>query len=91
MEKQFRMLKLIIDFHTEARQALEAGVDVDQVGGLPVLDEIARTKYIPEEELTRFDTIAEHVTEQLSALASASAGTRQRRGDSTEVDGTKAD
>jgi len=84
MQKQFRILKLIIDFYTEAREALEAGAEVDRIGGLPVLDEIARAKYIPEEESERFEAIAEHVTEQLSRLATESVGARRRRDEAEE-------
>ena len=71
MKKQFLILKLIIDFYRQARRAVEAGADLGPIGGLPVLDEIARVKYIPEDQLDRFERIAEHVTEQLIQLAPA--------------------
>ena len=51
-----------------AGRAVEAGADLADIGGLPVLDEIARAKYIPEDQLDRFERIAEHVTEQLTQL-----------------------
>jgi len=68
LKKQFLILKVIIDFYEQARRAVEAGADLADIGGLPVLDEIARAKYIPEDQLDRFERIAEHVTEQLTQL-----------------------
>jgi V/A-type H+-transporting ATPase subunit A len=68
LKKQFLILKLIVDFYRQARPVVEAGADLARIAGLRVLEEIARAKYIPEDQSERFQSIARHVTEQLLAL-----------------------
>ncbi len=84
LAKQFRMLSLIIDFYTQSRQAVEAGAELGRIGGLPVLDEIARAKYIAEDQLERFDRIAQHVTEQMAELVPKEPGADEVVGASQE-------
>ena len=56
LDKQYKMLKIIIDFKKEAERALEAGVYLNEVLGLEeVRDRIARSKYVREEELEKID------------------------------------
>src|SRR5699024_7318126 len=50
-EKQYRMLRLILQFGERGRAALDAGVNLSQVLGLPVRERIGRAKYIRESEL----------------------------------------
>lgn len=56
--KQYKMLKLIVEFKREAERALEAGVYLNKVLALEeVRDRIARSKYVHEDELTKIDEI----------------------------------
>ena len=48
--KQAGMLKTILTFHENASAAVARGADVKDIAALPVKEEIARMKYIPEEE-----------------------------------------
>jgi len=48
MIKQYEMLKTILHFHKQALAAINAGVDTVDIFKLPVREEIARAKYIPE-------------------------------------------
>jgi len=48
MNKQYEMLKTVLHFHKQAVAAIEAGVETAEIFKLPVREEIARAKYIPE-------------------------------------------
>ena len=61
LEKQYRMLKLVLLFKKEAGRALEAGVYLNKILGLEVRDKIARAKYISEDDIKRTDEIAEEL------------------------------
>lgn len=56
LDKQYKMLKIIIDFKKEAERALEAGVYLNEILALDDLrDRIARSKYVKEDELQKID------------------------------------
>jgi V/A-type H+-transporting ATPase subunit A len=48
MNKQYEMLKTVLHFHKQALTAIDAGVETADIFKLPVREEIARAKYIPE-------------------------------------------
>lgn len=68
--KQFRLLRLIMTYHRLATRELEKGRPIEELIDLPVQEEIARAKFIPEEEMERFDRLEEKVAEQLAGEAS---------------------
>lgn len=70
LAKQYKMLKLIIEFYHLGQKALDAGAEFSQVVSLPVRERIGRAKYIPESQLEQLDEIAEELREQMSALMS---------------------
>jgi Archaeal/vacuolar-type H+-ATPase subunit A len=49
IEKQYEMLKVILKFHEYASDALGRGTSVEKIADLPIRDEVARMKYIPQE------------------------------------------
>ncbi|GAB7308109.1 MULTISPECIES: V-type ATP synthase subunit A [Enterococcus] len=57
--KQFKMLENILYFDEQAKRALQLGAYLDDItkGTTDLRERIARSKYIPEEELTRLDAI----------------------------------
>jgi V/A-type H+-transporting ATPase subunit A len=67
LRKQFLLLKLIMRFHAVANQELAKGRGVDELLGLPVQEDIARAKFIPEDDLDRFTKLEEEVASQLTA------------------------
>ncbi len=69
MRKQYKMLKLILEFHKGALRALDSGAEFSQIIDLPVRERIGRAKYITEQELDRLDDIMKEVKEQLESLA----------------------
>ena len=69
MNKQYKMLSLVMMFYYEAQKALALGADFDAVIKLPIRDDIARFKYIPEQEVDRwFDLRKEQLLAQLGEL-----------------------
>jgi V/A-type H+-transporting ATPase subunit A len=72
-EKQFRMLRNIVAFYDQAREALERGADIDRIVELDVLEAIARAKLIDEDNLEEFDAIRARIEEQLDALTAAAS------------------
>ena len=70
LNKQYKMLNLILSFKHEAERALEAGVYLDKVLKLPVRDRIARSKYISEEEISKMDDILVELKSEMNKLIS---------------------
>ena len=68
LEKQYRMLKLVILFKKEAERALEAGVYLNDILNLEVRDKVARAKYIEEKDIKRTDEIAAEVKAAIDEL-----------------------
>ncbi len=69
LAKQFRLLQAILAYYHYAKRALEAGTDLNALISLPVREEISRAKFIPENELQRFDEIKKHAAAQAAAAA----------------------
>ena len=75
LNKQYKMLKLILFFRKEAEKALEAGVYINEILNLAELrDKIARSKYITEGELSKIDGIAAEVTATIDELIKEKGG-----------------
>lgn len=70
LNKQYKMLNLILSFRHEAEKALEAGVYLDKVLKLPVRDRIARSKYISEKEISKMDDILVELKSEMNKLIS---------------------
>jgi V/A-type H+-transporting ATPase subunit A len=67
LEKQFKMLHAIMHYHHAVKEALDEGVDIDALTALPVLERIARSKLVPEEEMDQVDQIIGEIDEQVGA------------------------
>ena len=70
LEKQHKMLKLVLEFSKEANRALDNGVYLDKILELPIRDKIARSKYIPETEMARMEEISKELTKEVDNLIS---------------------
>ena len=69
LNKQYRILKLILTFYNESVNALEKGVDVKNILKMEVREKIARAKYIAEDEIADYMTAAsEELTKTLDSL-----------------------
>ncbi len=69
-DKQYKMLKLMLEFYDLANDAVARGVAARDIAELEVKDDIARLKYVPEEELDRaIEEIRKKMKAQIEALA----------------------
>ena len=68
--KQYKMLKAVLSFQVEAKRALDAGVYLDKILKLPIRDRIARSKYIPENEINKIDDIIVELKQVIDNLIS---------------------
>ena len=68
IEKQYKMLSLILDFKSKAKNALDSGVYLDKILNLDVRDKIARSKYIPENQLSKIDDIFSELKKDIEEL-----------------------
>lgn len=62
-EKQYQMLDVILTFEREIREANRLGTYYDEIatGSQALREQIARMKYIPEEEMNRFAELREKI------------------------------
>ncbi len=66
--KQFKMLKLIVDFYYQAKRALGRGVSINDILNVPCREQIGRAKYVSEEDLKKLDEIHDDMSKQLAEL-----------------------
>lgn len=71
LNKQFKMLKLIVDCYEKSLNALKAyNVNIEDILSMPVREDIGRCKYIEESELFKLDELANKVAKQIEELIS---------------------
>ena len=69
LNKQYKMLKLILTFHELAREAVAKGANFNKVLELPVRESIGRFKYIEEKDIdASYDELMEEMKKSISAL-----------------------
>ena len=66
LDKQYKMMKLIMLFHEEALRAVGRGANLQEILDLGVREQIARARYIVEEDLAQFDQIEAAIREQIA-------------------------
>jgi V/A-type H+-transporting ATPase subunit A len=71
MEKQYEMLKTVLHFESQALAAIEAGVETADIFKLAVREEIARAKYIPQDDIAKIPKIRETIEQQMKQLQTA--------------------
>ncbi|HZJ98417.1 MAG TPA: V-type ATP synthase subunit A [Tissierellaceae bacterium] len=70
LEKQNKMLKLVLKFYDEGLRALKSGVYLRDIEHMEVRDKIARTKNIREDNIDQIDQIAQELKEEIDSLIS---------------------
>jgi len=68
LEKQNKMLKVIMTFHSASLEALSKNVDIEDIIELPVRERISRAKYIEERNIADFDDIEADIKKQIAKL-----------------------
>jgi V/A-type H+-transporting ATPase subunit A len=69
-EKQFKMLNNILFFNQEAQRGIQLGAYVNEIinGTVSIRERIARSKYIPEEEMDRLDEIHNEIHQTIQTI-----------------------
>ncbi|MEM4298115.1 MAG: V-type ATP synthase subunit A, partial [Nitrososphaerota archaeon] len=68
-QKQFRMLKMFVNFYEQALAAINKGVKIEDIRALKVITKMLRAKYmIGNEELDRFDELEAEIRSEIEAL-----------------------
>lgn len=69
VEKQIRMLELVLYFHERGMNIIRRGAPINLIHDLPVVDQIIRMKSnIGNDDLQKFDEVQKAIDEQMSQL-----------------------
>ena len=68
LNKQYKMMKLILGFYHEATAALSDGVELNDLLKLPVREQIGRAKYVEEAHLDKLEEIQRNIKKEINAL-----------------------
>ena len=73
LEKQYLMMKLMLDYYNAAAGALQKGAGIEGLVALPVRERIGRFKYIESDKIQpEYDAILQVLAEQIDAQIQAS-------------------
>ena len=69
LDKQYRLIKLILSFYKKSGDALKRGADIEKIAELPVRERIGRAKSVaPEKYVIEFEDIDREISAELAAL-----------------------
>ncbi|MBI1794017.1 MAG: V-type ATP synthase subunit A [Chloroflexi bacterium] len=69
VQKQIRMLGLILLFHRQAQRIIKLGAPINVIHDLPVINTMIRMKtVVTNDDLTKFDDIEKNINEQIKKL-----------------------
>lgn len=69
LDKQYRLIKLILSFYKKSGDALKRGADIEKIADLPVREKIGRAKSAdPEKYVAEYEDIDREITVELAAL-----------------------
>ena len=68
LEKQDKMLDLVLKFYDEGLRGLENGAYLNEIVAMPVRERIARAKYLPEAELGKIEEVAKELEKEIDEL-----------------------
>ncbi len=70
LQKQNKMLKMVLEFYEQGKRGLEHGVYLKKIETMDVRERIARAKYIPEDNISEIDDIIQEVKTEMDKLIS---------------------
>ena len=70
LDKQIKMLKLVLGFYDEGMRALDSGVYLKDIENMEVREKISRAKYIREDDIDQIDQIQKELKEEIDELIS---------------------
>jgi V/A-type H+-transporting ATPase subunit A len=68
LEKQYKMLDIILSFYEEAKKVMDTGTYLDEILKLEVREPIARMKFIANDRLDSLDALKERMITDIAAL-----------------------
>ena len=68
MEKQYKMISVIIYFYNQAAGRLKINADIKAIESMKVRDKIARMKYVKNEDIDSIDKIKVDIDKELSSI-----------------------
>ncbi|MFR4807565.1 MAG: V-type ATP synthase subunit A [Peptostreptococcus anaerobius] len=74
LEKQDKMLDLVLKFYRESLRALDNKVYLSELLDLPVREKIARAKYTEEAHIDKLDLISDEITDVINELINRGGG-----------------
>jgi len=69
IEKQYHLLRTIIDFYRYSKDLIDQDIELRDITSLPVRGEIARAKFIEEENLNQIEAISSRIKKEVEKLA----------------------
>mgnify|MGYP000895145150 FL=1 len=69
LEKQFKMLSIILGFYDKGLKAIEDGVYVNEITSVSSLERLGRMKEIPEDKIAEIDELKKNIYAEIDALA----------------------
>ena len=70
LAKQDKMLNMVLNFYYQAKRALESNVYINDILNLEIRENIARAKYLSEDEIGKIDEIDKEVIRKIDELIS---------------------
>ena len=74
LEKQDKMLDLVLKYYRESLRALDKNVYLDELLKMPIRESIARAKYTEEADIDKIDQISKEVTKGVDELINSRGG-----------------
>ncbi len=69
MEKQYLLMKMIMYYYNEARDAVGKGASFNRLAGLPVRETIGRFKYVEEKEIQKaYENVTQEIHQEIQEL-----------------------
>lgn len=68
LDKQARMLSLVLRYYRESKKALDQGAPLDGLVELSVREKIARARYMKEEEREKITRIEDEISSEIASL-----------------------
>jgi V/A-type H+-transporting ATPase subunit A len=69
--KQYKMLKLILEYYRQGSEAIDKGADYNKVVSMPIRETIGRFKYVEESEVDKqFEVLMEELRKGIQELIS---------------------
>ncbi len=68
LKKQFMLLHAAIHFYNEAQNAIGKGFQIEKLVRANVLEDLAHAKFIPEDDLEKFETLVQKITDGVNEI-----------------------